>query len=149
ALAQALTRAVAALLLTGFSADALRSAEEAVPLYEAAGEWTALCQTLHLAAVVHTSAGNFVAADRHLHKAAAIAERVGDPVGPAFLGSALAHVAFFSGAWEEARRLAEQSVERGRQIDPAQGLVLRALIYPLIELGRMCLVAGAIATARA
>src|SRR5262249_8760765 len=57
ALAQALTRAVAALLLTGFSADALRSAEEAVPLYEAAGEWTALCQTLHLAAVVHTSAG--------------------------------------------------------------------------------------------
>jgi tetratricopeptide (TPR) repeat protein len=149
ALAQALARAVGALLLTGSITEALGTADEAIPHLEVSGQWMALVQTLHCAAIVHTNAGDFVAGRRSIEEAVAIVERAGDdPAVSVFLGSVCAHIAFFRGAWKEARRLAEQSVERGRQIASGHGLVLHTRIYPLIELGRMRLVGGDIGPAR-
>jgi DNA-binding XRE family transcriptional regulator len=143
-LAQPLAMAAYCLLFVGLSLEALRVAEEAIPLCEMAGESSALTQVLHLASLVRLHAGEFGAGQHYVEWAYGAAERLGDMYALAFFSSARSHVAFFRGAWDEARSFAELAVQRARQTGFS-----RALLYPLFEQGRMRLVSGEVEPARA
>jgi transcriptional regulator with XRE-family HTH domain/tetratricopeptide (TPR) repeat protein len=131
------------LLFVGSTAAALSTAEEAIPLCEAAGDLSSLVQLLHLASFVHTYGGAFVSGQRYIAQACEAAGRLGELFGIAFTASAHAHVAFYCGEWDDAKERADHSVHVGRRTDFS-----RPTLYPLIEQGRMRMAGGAIGQAR-
>jgi tetratricopeptide (TPR) repeat protein len=127
-----------ALLMTGSPPEALRIAEETIPLAQEAGQIFPLWGALHVCMMIHASTGNFAAARRYAEQAIMVSERQGEEIYLAWMTAFVGHYAFLSGDWEEAETVLTRSLAIGRQVGSP-----RALVVTLPMLGNLRLAQGA------
>jgi tetratricopeptide (TPR) repeat protein len=125
------------LRMMGRIEEALPVMEGAIRLAEVRGSPFTLIGALDNMAWVSMARGEFDLATRHNARALALAERLHHPVMVATMTCTRGAVAFLLGAWDQARVDLERAAATGREIGEGRGFV-----YPLAELGRLCLAVG-------
>ena len=127
-----------ALVMVEHVAEAHRILQEAIALAEKVSDLDTLCHALNLVGCIHEGRGEFDASRRYTERAYEVAERRGDPVQIAFMTTRRGMSAFLTGDWSQARVDYERAVALSRQIGASWGSM-----YPLLDLGRLCLAEGA------
>jgi tetratricopeptide (TPR) repeat protein len=141
-LAEALLMRGVGLYAHGRLAEAFEALSEAVPTADAAGAPYIQCFALTMTGSIEEEHGAF-AASRQLHeRALQIAERRGEQAIVAFATTRRGMSAFYLGDWGSARRDYECAAAIGREF----GLSWSS-VYPVLDLARFCLAAGAWAEA--
>jgi len=136
--AEAEERRGSALCLMGRPDEGLAVLEAVIPLAEAVGDLASLCMALDLAACVYEDRGALVTTRAYDARAHVAAERSGIVMLIAYITSRCAMSAYFSGAWVQARVEYERAIAICREVEEPWGA-----IYPLLELGHICVVEGA------
>jgi len=134
---QAQRRRGIALQLLGQVAEGTQMMVELLPLAESLGDPWSLCQVLNAIATVHRARGEFERGEKYIAQALTVAERTDDPALIAHLMSRRSHLAFYRGAWDQARADAERALQLIRQV----GASWREM-YILSALGELCLAEG-------
>lgn len=126
-----------ALYNTGALENAAQAVEAAIPLAERAGNYSGLSYALLVAGNIYEEQGAFAASRRVTERALLLAEQYGDRARAALATTRRGMTAFYLGEWGAAR----QDYERAVAITQAIG-AFWARLYPLLDLGRLCLVEG-------
>jgi tetratricopeptide (TPR) repeat protein len=126
-----------ALYSTGTLEKAAQIVEAAISLAETAGNYVGLSYALHVAVCIYEEQGMFVASRRMTERALWLAEQCGDRANAALATTRRGMIAFYLGEWGAARRDYERAVDITRGIG-----AFWARLFPLLDLGRLCLAEG-------
>jgi tetratricopeptide (TPR) repeat protein/transcriptional regulator with XRE-family HTH domain len=118
--------------------EALRTAQQVVPLAERLGELKALCHSLQLIGYILGNRGELADCMRYLERALAVAEQMGDPATACLLTGNLGEGAFATGDWGQARAHFEHAARTASEV----GGRMWTLVYPLLNLGGLALAEG-------
>jgi tetratricopeptide (TPR) repeat protein/transcriptional regulator with XRE-family HTH domain len=126
-----------ALYCVGAMAKAVQALEAAIPLAEATGNYYGLSYAHLVASNVYEERGEFETSSRMTERALRIAERYGDQAMAALATTRHGMSAFYMGDWGAARRDYERAVAISRVVGTSW-----TSLYPLLDLGRLCLAEG-------